>query len=134
MLQKLSQEIIAAALAGFEAQKQQIDSKIAELRNMLDHRDGPAEAPKRKRTVSAASRRRMALAQKRRWAAIKGQSQAMSPAGSEPSKRRISEEGMKRIIAATKRRWALKRAEEAKGKRVAATRRRERKVTTLKAA
>jgi hypothetical protein len=132
MLQKLSPEIIAAALAGFEAQKQQIDSKIAELRDMLDHRDGAAEAPKRKRKISAVSRRRMALAQKKRWAAIKGQFQA--PAGSEPPKRRISEEGMKRIIAATKRRWALKRAEEAKAKRVAATRNRARKVTTLKAA
>jgi hypothetical protein len=134
MPQELSPEIITAALAGFEAQKQQIDSKIAELRNMLDNRDGAAEAPKLKRKISAASRRRMALAQKKRWAAIKGASRAMSPAGSEPPKRRISEEGMKRIIAATKRRWALKRAEEAKAKRVAATRNRARKVTTLKAA
>jgi hypothetical protein len=134
MLQKLSPEIIAAALAGFEAQKQQIDSKIAELRSMLNHRDAAAEAPKLKRKISAASRRWMTLAQKKRWAAIKGQSQAMSPAGSEPPKRRISEEGMKRIIAATKRRRALKRAEEAKAKRVAATRNRARKVTTLKAA
>jgi hypothetical protein len=134
MPQKLSPEIINAAIAGFEAQKQHIDSKITELRNMLDHRDGAAETPKRKRNISAASRRRMALAQKKRWAAIKRQSQAMSPAGSEPPKRRISEEGMKRIIAATKKRWALKRAEEAKAKRAAATRNRARKVTTLKAA
>jgi hypothetical protein len=134
MPQKLSPEIISAAIAGFEAQKQHIDSKIAELRNMLDHRDGAAEAPKRERKISAASRRRIALAQKKRWAAIKGQSQAMSPAGSEPPKRRISEEGMKRIIAATKKRWALKRAEEAKANRAAATRTRAGKVTTLKAA
>ena len=76
MTQKLSQEIIGAAIAGFEAQKQNIDSKIAELRNMLNNRHAAAEAPKLKRKVSAASRRRMALAQKKRWAAIKGQSQA----------------------------------------------------------
>ena len=74
MSQKLSQEIITAAIAGFEAQKERINSKIAELRNMLHHTDGhaAAEAPKRKRKMSAASRRRIALAQKKRWAAIKG--------------------------------------------------------------
>src|SRR5215469_4863453 len=121
MLQKLSQEVITAAIAGFEAQKELINSQIAELRNMLNHRDGhaAAEAPKVKRKMSAASRRRITLAQKKRWAAIKGRSQAISPAGSEPPKRRISEEGMKRIIAATKKRWALKRAEEAQTKRAA---------------
>jgi len=58
--------------------------------------------------------------EKKRWAAIKGQSQAKSLAGSEPPKRRISEDGMKRIVAATKKRWALKRAEEAKANRAAA--------------
>ena len=89
---------------------------------MLHQRDGyaAAEALKPKRKISAASRRRMALAQKKRWAAIKGQSQAKSVAGSEPPKRRISEEGRKRIVAATKKRWALKRAEEAKANRASA--------------
>ena len=74
MPQKLSHEIITAAIAGFEAQKQRINSKITELRNMLNHRDGHAatEVPKVKRKMSAASRRRIALAQKKRWAAIKG--------------------------------------------------------------
>jgi hypothetical protein len=78
MPQKLSQEIISAAIAGFEAQKERINSKIAELRNMLNHRDGhaAAEAPKVKRKMSAASRRRIALAQKKRWAAIKRRSAA----------------------------------------------------------
>ena len=121
MPQKLSHEVITAAIAGFEAQNARINSRIAELRNMLHHRDGhAAEPPKPKRKISAASRRRMALAQKKRWAAIKGRSAAISPDGSGRPKRRISKEGMKRIIAATKRRWALKRAEEAKAKRAAA--------------
>ena len=76
MPQKLSHEVIKAAIAGFEAQKERIDSKIAELRTILHHRDGHAatEAPKLKRKMSAASRRRIALAQKKRWAAIKGRS------------------------------------------------------------
>ena len=78
MPQKLSHEIITAAIFGFEAQKERINSKIAELRNMLHHKDGhaAAEAPKVKRKMSAAARRRIALAQKKRWAAIKGRSAA----------------------------------------------------------
>ena len=121
MAHKVSHEVITAAIAGFEAEKGRINSMIGELRNMLDHGPSTAEAPqRRKRRMSAASRRRIALAQKKRWAATKGRSQAISPDGSEPPKRRISKEGMKRIIAATKRRWALQRAEEAKAKRAAA--------------
>jgi len=80
MPQKLSHEIITAAMAGYEAQKQQINSKIVELRNMLHHKDGHggAEPLKVKRKMSAAARRRIALAQKKRWAAIKGRSAVKS--------------------------------------------------------
>jgi len=72
-----------------------------------------AEAPTRKRRkISAASRRNMALAQKVRWAKIKGEIEPPSPPTPEPPKpkRRISAEGMKRIIAATKKRWRLQKA------------------------
>jgi hypothetical protein len=121
MPQKLTQEIITAAIAGFEAQRRHIDSKIAELRNKLHapHVVAAAASSKPKRKISLASRRRMALAQKKRWAAIKGHLQANSAALHRP-KRRISEEGMKRIIAATKKRWALIRAQEAKANRAVA--------------
>ena len=78
MPQKLSQEVITAAIAGFEAQKKRINSMITELRNMLDHRPAAAEASQGKRKISAASSRRMALAQKKRWAAIKRRSAARS--------------------------------------------------------
>jgi hypothetical protein len=43
MPQKLSQEVITAAITGFEAQKERINSKIA-----LDHRHAAAEPPKLK--------------------------------------------------------------------------------------
>jgi hypothetical protein len=127
MPQKLTQEIIAAAIAGFEAQKQHIDVQIAELRSLLDGRlttmtAGSEASPKPKRRISAASRRRMALAQEKRWAAIKGPSASALETTPERPKPRISPEGMKRIIAATKKRWALKRAEEAKASRPAAKR------------
>ena len=119
MPQKLTQEIITAAIAGFEAQKRHIDSNIAELRNMLHARHAVAAAASSKpmRKISLASRRRMALAQKRRWAAIRGHLQANSAASPHRLKRRISEEGRRRIIAATKKRWVLIRAQEAKANR-----------------
>lgn len=72
--QKLTAEIIAAAIEGFEAQKRRIDGQIAELRQMLDEgRTEPATAPavtKRKRKMSAAGRRAISEATKKRWAAF----------------------------------------------------------------
>jgi hypothetical protein len=136
MPQRLTHEIITAAIAGYEAQRRHIDSKIAELRNMLHagHAAAPAAPSKPKRKISLASRRRMASAQKKRWAAIKGRPQASSPAAAHRPKRRISEEGMKRIIAATKRRWALIRAREAKANRAVAKRTPAKKAAMPKAA
>ena len=119
---KLTNEIITAAIDGFESQKRKIDDQIAELRAMLPGSSAETTAtqgaPTRKpRKFSAAARRRMKEAQQTRWAKIRGESEPSAAAATpEPSKpkRRISEEGMKRIIAATKKRWALKRAEAAK--------------------
>jgi septal ring-binding cell division protein DamX len=59
----------------------------------------------------------MAEGQKKRWAAIKAESQKPEPAvRPEPAKpkRNISAAGRRAISEATKRRWALKRAEAAK--------------------
>ena len=54
----------------------------------------------------------MGLAQKTRWAKIKGEVEPPPPPAPEPPKpkRRISAEGMKRIIAATKKRWRWQKA------------------------
>src|ERR1017187_8709102 len=118
---KLNAEIIAAAIEGFESQKRRIDIQIGELRAMLSggrtEVTATPEAPKRKRKVSAAGRRRMAEGQKKRWAAIKAESLTPeSAAGPEPArpKRKISAAGRLAISKATKRRWALKRAEATK--------------------
>jgi hypothetical protein len=119
--QKLTAEIIHAAIEGFESQKRRIDSQIHDLRQLLngDRAETGTESgtPARKRKISAAGRRRMAAAQKARWAKIKGQpdgqpSSAQSPAPK--AKRKLSAAGRKAISEATKRRWALKRAEAAK--------------------
>ena len=113
---KLTNDILEAAIQGFEGQKKKIDDRIAEIRSILG--GGPAEqtatqeAPVGKRKkFSAAARRRMALAQKARWAKAKGAVALPSaPAPITATKRRISPEGMQRIIAATKKRWRLQRA------------------------
>jgi hypothetical protein len=115
---KLTNEIITAAIEGFEAHKTRIDGQIAELRALLT--GGPAEsaaapepAKRARRKMSAAGRKAIAVAQRKRWAAKKAAEGAAAKVVSKP-KRKLSAAGRKAIIAATKRRWALKRAEAAK--------------------
>ena len=62
------------ALIGYELERQKIDEKIKEIRARLGGRrvalpsaGGEAPAP-RKRNLSPAARKRIAMAQKRRWA------------------------------------------------------------------
>ena len=109
---KLTPEIINAAIEGFEAQKQRIDQEISELRAMLNGaQPTAAAAPQRgtRRKMSAAGRKRIAEAQRKRWAAIRG---AAEPAAVQPPKRkrRLSAAGRAAIVAALKKRWAAKRA------------------------
>src|ERR1035437_1217073 len=96
--QKFTNEIIAAAVEGYEAQKIRIDGKIAALRAMLPGGSPEAaaapEAPTRKRKVSAAARRRMAIAQKKRWAAIEGGTEPSATKETPKPKRKISKEGL----------------------------------------
>jgi hypothetical protein len=116
--QKLTAEIINAAIEGFESQKRRIDSQIDELRQLLKPavaEAAPASgalAPQRK--ISAAGRRRMAAAQQARWAKIRGEtepaSSALAPKATK-QKRKMSAAGRMAISEATKKRWALKRAE-----------------------
>src|SRR5215475_12944329 len=116
MSQKLTTEILTAAIAGFEAQKKQLDSQIAELRQMLSpaSTDGALPEPDQpRRKMSAAARRRIAAAQRKRWATQKagatGRTTTLS-ATPRKKKRRLSAAGRKAIIAATKKRWAAARA------------------------
>ncbi|MGA3238714.1 MAG: hypothetical protein ABSG03_20745 [Bryobacteraceae bacterium] len=114
---KLSTEVLTAAIEGFEEKKRHLDSKINELRAILSGSPAKAtatpEAPTGKRKkFSAASRRKMALAQKARWAKIKGESKPSAPTKSEPAKpkRKLSKAGRANIVAALKKRWAAKKA------------------------
>src|SRR6266581_5745339 len=96
MPQKLTPEIIIAAIAGFEAQKDHIDSRIAEIRSMLDggrtQATAPTETGRPRKKRSAAVRRRMALAQRARYAKLK-QGSGPSQAVTAKPKRRMSAAG-----------------------------------------
>jgi hypothetical protein len=122
----VTNEVIEAAIAGFEGQKQHIDFKIAELRAMLDGgHTAPAaktETTPTKRKFSAAALKRMREAQQRRWAKVRGES-APTVKASAPSvkvapitkkpKRKLSAAGRKAIAEAQKKRWAATKATSA---------------------
>jgi hypothetical protein len=71
--------------------------------------------------MSAAGRKAIAEAQRKRWAASKKAAEPSAPAAPEAPKpkRRISKAGLARIIAATKERWARVRAAKAEQEKAA---------------
>ena len=72
----------------------------------------PSKTAQPKRIISAASRRKMALAQKARWASIRKKSQpaVTKSTGSAPAKRKISAAARKKMSEASRARWAVFRA------------------------
>jgi hypothetical protein len=118
---KLTNEIISAAILGYEEQKRQIEIQLKDLRAMLS--GVPVSAPaevadltptgRPRRKVSATARKAMAEAQRKRWAALKGASApkaSATPKAVAKKKRKLSAAGRAAIIAATKKMWAAKRA------------------------
>jgi hypothetical protein len=84
---QLTNEILEAALIGLEQKKQQLEERIQDLKQRLGTGSAPSPAPTptraakatstpsapasrggRKRTMSAAARKRIAEAQRKRWA------------------------------------------------------------------
>jgi len=108
-------EILRAALLGYQHSLEVIDQRIADLRGQVGGQPaaraaGVGASGGTKRVLSPAARRRIGLAQKKRWAAYK--KEHAKPAAKAP-KRQISAEGRARIIAATKKRWAAFRKAQA---------------------
>ncbi len=80
-----SKEILEAALQGLEAQRQKLDEQISEVRALMGGRAGrssrgngggegratAARTTRKKRTLSPEARKRIAAAQKKRWAAFR---------------------------------------------------------------
>jgi hypothetical protein len=97
-----------ANLTGLASIVSELRVERTNLANQLKHVDaalsvlgklkGGSSYTKRGRTLSAAARKRMSLAQKARWAKAKGRAPKL--------KRTISAAGRKRIAAAQRARWA----------------------------
>lgn len=92
--------------------KEQIETLQTELAGLLGTPQPAAAAAAAvpgKRTLSAATRAKMAAAHQARWAklrAAQGAPKAASAAPQAPAKRRLSPAGRAAIIAGTKARWA----------------------------
>jgi hypothetical protein len=113
---KFTKEIITAAIEGFEGQKLRLDAQIAELRQMLDGHPtetvATPEAAPRKRKISAAARKRMAIGQKARWAKLRGESGLSVVATPEPPKRKISAARKAALLANLKKARVAKAAKK----------------------
>ncbi len=81
-----TKEILEAALQGLESQRQKLDDQIAQVRAMMGNRPGrPSKqsssnngaraatktATRKKRVLSPEARKRIAIAQRKRWAAFR---------------------------------------------------------------
>lgn len=104
----LDASLLEAALIGFEQMKRNVEEKIIDIRRRLGSggitSDG-ATGQIHKR--SAAARRRMAAAQRKRWAAVKAQPKLVT------AKHTMSAAARKKIAAAQRKRWALVKAKKA---------------------
>ena len=136
LTRQLTAEILDAAIEGFEARKVRIDEQIAQVRQLQNGHSpaGTSEPQKRtRRKMSAAVRKRMGEAQRKRWAATKGDAETASKVTAMP-KRKLSAAGRAAIVAALKKRWAAKKAGLVLVKKATAKKAAPRKAAAKKAA
>ena len=76
----------------------------------------PGKTTQPKRIISEASRRKMALAQRARWASLRKGSQPAGATGSAPAKRSMSAAARRKISLVQKARWAKLRGQAAEPK------------------
>jgi hypothetical protein len=94
---------------------QLVVGKLDQAISMIESLDGSGVSRKSTRAthvVSAASRRKMAQAQRARWARVKAHN--VIPIGPKRGKRTISAAGRRKIAAAQRARWAKVRAQQRK--------------------
>src|SRR5512133_3771732 len=101
---ELTNEIIAAAIDGFEALKQRIDAQIAELRGSLNGASATeattsATPRRKKRRLSAAGRKAIAEAARRRWAAVKAETKAHTPAAKKAPREKVAKRAVTKRAA-----------------------------------
>ncbi len=101
-----------------ELQIKKLDSAISVLEGLVGRNSSRVIRNSRpNRVVSVAARKRMARAQRARWAKVRRQSQsaqAGKPVGASPAKRTLSVTARRKIAAAQRARWARVRAQQTK--------------------
>ena len=111
----IDQQTLEMALVGYESERQRVEAAITQIQSLLRHRglgrpkaasDGTEQSAPRRGALSTSARRRIAAAQRKRWAAIK-----KAKAAPAKPKRKLSAAGRRAIIEATKKRWtAIRKA------------------------
>ena len=69
-----------------------------------------SSASNRQRTLSASARRKISVAQKKRWERARNRSQTAAATASAPVKRKMSASARRKIAAAQRARWAKVKA------------------------
>jgi hypothetical protein len=132
----VTDELLTAALAGYQAELDRIDVKMGEIRSLLgdgtNHRAVTSDNGRPKRKFTVAARKRMQAAQKRRWEKIKEAAEPPQVGTAKTKKRKMSAAGKAAIIAGVKKRWAAVKAAKQTQKPVVA-KKTGRKKTTRKA-
>ncbi len=100
---------LVAVLEQLKQEREKLDRAISALSGVVGISSGtPSSNGRRgKRTLSLSARRRIAAAQRARWAKVRGREQKVV---SMPKKRTLSAAARKRIAAAQRARWAKVRA------------------------
>jgi GH25 family lysozyme M1 (1,4-beta-N-acetylmuramidase) len=123
MARTIDSSILQAALVGLQSEKEKIDNAMAAIRKQLGGRGATAvvttNGTKTARHMSAAAKKRIADAQRKRWAAFhKAKVRAAKPmakaAGQAAPKRNLSAAAKARLAA------NLAKARAAKGQKAAA--------------
>jgi len=107
----VDQSLFEAALIGFEHIRRNVEEKISDIRRQLAGSNGTRAAqvgPAPRHTMSAAARRRIGAAQRKRWAAAKAEAKPAT------TKRTMSAAARMRIAAAQRKRWAAVKKDQAK--------------------
>jgi hypothetical protein len=116
---KLTPQIISAAIDGYEAQKSRIDTNLAELRAMLSGGPAkpaatPAPAKRKRKKMSAAGRKAISEATKRRWATFHAARQLENSEQAAPEKANAKKTASKKSAVTAPPTEAAKKSAPAK--------------------
>jgi hypothetical protein len=90
-------------------QLRQVDAALSVLGKA---NGGRSHATPRRKGMSASARKKISLAQRGRWARVKGQQKVVSIARPKPGKRTMSASARRKIAAAQRMRWAKVKREK----------------------